>query len=90
MDDKDREALEWLEVTAEWASREGGEHAEHAHRILALAKRALRMEVVGYIPADRYGIRWSLGHHTKAAVVDMARGVRTNRILTLYAEAPDE
>jgi hypothetical protein len=91
MDDKDREAVEWLEVTAEWASREGGEHVEHARRVLALAKRALRMEVVGYRVTHgktypSFHLRWDDAYD--AAVEWDGEGDST--ITTLYAEARNE
>jgi hypothetical protein len=89
MDDKDREAVETFGKVIELL--QGAENRDVSRRVLALAKRALRMEVVGYRVTHgktypSFHLRWDDAYD--AAVEWDGEGDST--ITTLYAEAPDE
>jgi hypothetical protein len=89
MDDKDREAVEAFESVIAEVEGIRGENSgtRGSRRVLALAKRALRMKVVGWAPTIGGRVDLMGASSINMGAIEPRPG---ERLIPLYAEAPDE
>jgi hypothetical protein len=94
MDDKDRAAVEWGEQYMDELDMAEAPEFDDFKRLLALAKRALRMEVVGWAATAGGSPYLSTVSESKDEARERAKRMGMVHPLVhfipLYAEAPDE